>query len=182
MQNCAYMPNTSAFKYYEFRYNRQWKSDADSTMERIDRQQLLNRKRKRIRQLNFESARSTEYASSSETTCDVDEFAFATNQDTVMEEDRVEFTDDDLIMAEENEHLVRTQIEDNAFRIDINLYSPESLIETELESELSDSEVEPSFLDSSSDTEREEDGYLTSEFFDHDEESETESEDQQAVS
>jgi hypothetical protein len=100
----------------------------------------------------------------------------------VMEEDRVEFTDDDLIMAEENEHLVGKQIEDNAFRIDINLYSPESLIEAELESELSDSEVDQSFLDSSSDTEHEEDGYLTSEFFEHDEESESESEDQEAVS
>lgn len=172
---------TNAFKYYNVRYNRQWKDDANTTMERIERQKLLNRKRRRTRQQNFESARSneetgTEYASSSETTSDADGFVYATN---VVMEEQVDFTDDDLIMAEES--LAGTQIEDSAYRIEIPpMYSPESLIDMELESELSESE--PSFLDSESDTEREEDGYLTSEFFEDEPDSDTDNEDSLTVS
>ncbi|KAI6184435.1 putative thiol protease ulp-4 [Aphelenchoides bicaudatus] len=164
--DCTSMPQTSAFKYHNLRYNRQWKNG--SAMERIERQQLLSRKRKRTRQLHFDSARSTteacteESTSSSETTYDGDEFTIVPSNTVVMEEQR-EFTDDDLIMSEEQ--VASTQIESNAYRIDLNLYSPESLID-DIESELSESEI--SFLESDSDNEHEEDGYLSSEFFEHD--------------
>lgn len=171
---------TSAMKYYGLR--RQFKTDADTAVERIERQKLLNRKRKRARQTNFESARSTgTECSSSEATCDVDEFAFVRATNVVMEEeDQIDFTDDDLIMADEQ--LIETQIEDNAYRIDLQLYSPESLIDADLESELSESE--PSFFNSDdSDTEHEEDGYLSAEFYEAEEaDSEGENEEQSAVS
>lgn len=163
---------TSAFKYYDLRCNRKWKNDP--TMERIERQQLLSRKRKRTRQLHFDSARSTgteESASGSETICD--EFGFVGA--TVVGEEQREFTDDDLIMSEE---VASGQIESNAYRIDIQVYTPESLIDAEIESELSDSEI--SFLESDSDMEREEDGYLTSEFFENDE-SDSDGEDESSM-
>jgi len=129
-------------------------------MERIERQQLLNRKRKRTRQLHFDSARSTtetgtESASSS---CDAEEFSFIATENVFMEEEETK------------------QVEDSAYRIDLQVMTPESLVD--FESELSDSEL--SLDDSDSDTEHEEDGYQTTEFFEEDPDSDSESEDQMA--
>lgn len=114
--------------------------------------------------MHFDSARSTAETStesSSETACDAEEFSFITTE---------------AVFTEEEEE--SKQVEDNVYRIDLQVYTPESLVD--VESELSESEL--SLDDSDSDREREEDGYLTTELFEEDPDSDSDNEDQMAVS